>query len=221
MARKRKRIASPERRLQILRVARRLFSRQGFRGTTTRQIAEQAQVNEAIIFRHFRHKDDIYWAVLDEISRARKGRLELEATVEGSTRLTGKRATDDEKIFTALAEGILRRSRQNPELGRLLLFSALERHSLSQRFFRTYIAAYWEVLANYIRARMRAGDFRQMNPLIAASSFVGMVSQYHMMQDLFGARKYYHHNDRLVCRTIVQIWLGGVLAKQSSRRSQE
>src|SRR5579863_46723 len=220
MARRRKRIASPERRLQILQVARRLFSRQGFRGTTTRQIAEQARVNEAIIFRHFPRKDDLYWAVLDEISRGGKGRRELQESFGGGTSPTSSRRADDEKIFTSLALSILRRSRENPELGRLLLFSALERHSLSQRFFKTYIAAYWEQLAQYIRARMRTGQFRPMNPQLAASNFVGMVSQYHMMQDLFGAKAYQHYNDRLVCRTIAQIWLGGVQVSRSSARAR-
>ena len=41
-----------QRHKQILAVAAELFARQGFHGTTTRQIAEQAQVNEAILFRH-------------------------------------------------------------------------------------------------------------------------------------------------------------------------
>jgi len=221
MTKRRKRVASADRRLQILRVARRLFARQGFKSTTTRQIAEGARVNEAIIFRHFKRKDDLYWAVLDEISRARRGREELQDTVAASTRPGSKRNADDEKIFTAIAEGILRRSRENPELGRLLLFSALERHSLSQRFFQTYIAAYWDLLANYIRGRMRSGDFRPMNPLLAARSFIGMVSHYHLLQDLFGAKKYHQHDDRLVCRTMAQIWLGGVQRSSSGTRKSK
>lgn len=217
MVKKRKRVASADRKLQILRVARRLFARQGFRGTTTRQIADDANVNEAIIFRHFPRKDDLYWAVLDEISRARKGKQELEQAFAHSTQPGSSGRSDDEEIFTSIAEGILRRSRENPDLGRLLLFSALERHSLSQRFFKTYIAAYWDMLTKYIRGRMRSGEFRHLNPLLAARTFVGMVSQYHMMQDLFGAKRYHRHDDRFVCRTMAEIWLGGVKSARSRR----
>ena len=60
------RTAAKTRRRQILAAALRLFSRQGFDATTTRAIAQLAGVNEAIIFRHFTSKEELYWAVLSE-----------------------------------------------------------------------------------------------------------------------------------------------------------
>ncbi|MBO0800867.1 MAG: helix-turn-helix transcriptional regulator, partial [Blastocatellia bacterium] len=50
------RMAAEDRRQQILEVAVKLFSQKGFRGTTTKEIALAAGVNEAIIFRHFATK---------------------------------------------------------------------------------------------------------------------------------------------------------------------
>ena len=47
------RMAGDDRRLQILRVAVSLFSHEGFRGTTTKEIAQAAGVSEAMVFRHF------------------------------------------------------------------------------------------------------------------------------------------------------------------------
>jgi len=47
-----------------------LFSEQGFDGTSTRAIAEAAGVNEALIFRHFRSKEDLFWSVLSDMSSA-------------------------------------------------------------------------------------------------------------------------------------------------------
>ena len=58
-------MAGEKRRLQILSVAVRLFSQRGFRGTTTKEIAHAAGVSEAIIFRHFATKDDLYTAIID------------------------------------------------------------------------------------------------------------------------------------------------------------
>src|ERR671933_1617043 len=59
------RMAAEERRLQIVRVAMRLFSERGFRGTTTKEIAHAAGVSEAIIFRHFATKEELYTAIID------------------------------------------------------------------------------------------------------------------------------------------------------------
>ena len=211
---KRKRVSAADRREQILAVARQLFAKQGFRGTTTRQIADRAQVNEAILFRHFRSKEALYWAVLDELSRQRNNRGNLQALIAERAR-TGKPEAD-ETFFAAIAEGLLERSRRDPTLMRLLLFSALERHSLSQRFFRTYTTVYWDLLAKYIRGRMRAGEFKATNPLLAARSFIGMVGHYNIMHSLLGPGKYPDYSHRLVSKTLARIWLGGMRTKNGA-----
>jgi AcrR family transcriptional regulator len=203
-----------ERRKQILAVARRLFSNKGFRGTTTREIAEQAGMNEAILFRHFRGKDALYWAVIEEISRAVDTRKELVATVARRAS-----AASDEDFFTCIAEGILDRAARRPALIRLLYFCALERHKLYRRFFQTYVTSAWDVLAKYIRGRMRAGEFRNVNPMLAARSFTSMVGHYYVMQNLFGAKEFQRYDDRTVCRTMARIWLHGMQSGRASRRS--
>src|SRR5215216_6376854 len=59
------RMAGEERRSQILAVAVSLFSDRGFRGTTTKEIAQAAGVSEAMVFRHFATKEELYTAILD------------------------------------------------------------------------------------------------------------------------------------------------------------
>ncbi len=46
-------------RQRILDAAERVFSRDGFQGATTREIAREASVNEVTLFRHFRSRDDL------------------------------------------------------------------------------------------------------------------------------------------------------------------
>ena len=58
-----------DRRQDILAAAMELFAKKGFRGTTTRDLAAQADVNEAIIFRHFNNKEELYRAILEEKMR--------------------------------------------------------------------------------------------------------------------------------------------------------
>src|ERR1035441_8217480 len=59
------RLPASDRRRQLVETALDFFSRKGFGGTTTKEIAAAAGVTEAIIFRHFPTKQDLYNAVLE------------------------------------------------------------------------------------------------------------------------------------------------------------
>lgn len=61
-----KRLPAPERRRQILRAARRVFVDQGFSGARVADISQEAGVNEAILYRHFASKDEIFEAAVAE-----------------------------------------------------------------------------------------------------------------------------------------------------------
>src|SRR5204862_1854979 len=78
-----------DRRQDILEAAMELFAKKGFRGTTTRDLASQAEVNEAIIFRHFTNKEELYSAILEH-----KADENREAMIEELERLA--ETTDDE-----------------------------------------------------------------------------------------------------------------------------
>lgn len=180
----------------------------GFRGTTTRQIANRAGINETIVFRHFPDKEALYWAVLDDVVRGAPGRKQMEAAIAGPLRKASKH--QEEEIFAELARGILERSRHDHGLNRLLLYSALESHRLSRKFFRVYIAEYSRVLAGFVRSRIREGRFRKMDPLVAARGFVGMVYYHYLSQEILGGSAFFKFNDARAAETLAQIWLQGV-----------
>lgn len=202
------RVSSEQRRAQILRAATDLFARQGFNGTTTREIAEHVGVKETILFRLFPSKRDLYWAVIDEKCRERQSGRMLEDLLASEP--------DERKIFTALATGILERNTQDMTLTRLLLFSGLEEHELSERFFETYITQYFATLASYIRRRIRDGGFRDVDPLLAARGFLGMIFNYVLTQELFGARRFQKFDIAEVGETLTDIWLSGMLKRARS-----
>ncbi len=204
MPRERQRLSSRDRREQIIAAAMELFSRRGFQGTTTREIAARAGINEAILFRHFRHKDNLYWAVLEAKCRGARGRREL------AWRL--RSCSDARDALVLVAEDMLKRNHDDPARSRLFLYSALEHHHLSRRLFRTYFARYHEVLADYIRARVREGSFRPVDPLLAARGFLGMVFHHYQVQELFGGRCYRRYDLRRVSQALTDLWLEGVRA---------
>jgi TetR/AcrR family transcriptional regulator len=183
-------------------VATGLFARQGFQGTTTREIAAQAGVNEALLFRHFPNKEALYWTIIEDLCSAHGRRRRVDEIL--------KSGGDDLQVFTALAREFLLRTVRDTELTRLLWFTALENHILSERFFRTYVADYYEALASYIERRIRQGGFRPTDPLLAARSFFGMVVYHFLVQELFGGEKYQKFDGEEVASTLAAIWLGGM-----------
>jgi AcrR family transcriptional regulator len=203
-------MTADERRERLLSAALDLFSRQGYAGTTTKQIALKAGVTEAIVFRHFPNKEELYWAVIEGQCALHNGRTRAQKLLQGDQH------TDDFEVFAAFGADILARNTERQHLPRLLLYSALEDHKLSHRFFRTYISEYYEVVAERIRERVRAGKFRDVDPLLAARSFVGMFFYHFLLQELFGAKKVQQFDPVEVSRTLTGIWLQGIRSSAGS-----
>ena len=201
------RLTAEHRREQILETAAHLFARKGFQGTTTREIAQHAQINEAILFRHFSTKEELYWTVIEH--QCERGR--------GSELVTKYLNSDlpAEQVFVSIAQGLLDARQKDFTLGRLLLYSALEQHELSRRFFRTHIADFFEVLAGYIQRQIDAGKFRETDPMLAARGFWGMVVYHFLVQELFGGKQYREISNEEASRTLVDIWLGGMLKEEA------
>jgi AcrR family transcriptional regulator len=165
-----------ERQASIITAAASLFAKNGFNGTTTRAIAKTAGISEALLFRYFPTKRALYAAII-----AQKSQLsQLMASIEEAAE---KR--DDVRVFTLIASFRIHRG-SDPSLLRLLLFSALEGHELSDMFFRNRHRVFYEFLAGYIARRTREGKFRKVDPLLAAQSFVGMIVYHRLLHDIFG-----------------------------------
>ena len=206
------RYSAADRRVQILEAATQLFARQGFQGTTTKQISEHTAVTEALIFRHFASKDDLYWAVIErKITAAAPGEHMRERLSAGGS---------DLEVLSGVATQILERRAKDQTLSRLLLYSALENHRLSHRFFRTYVAECCEVLADYIRGRIADGAFRPVDPLLAARGFLGMVIYHSWIQELFGGKRYQNFSVQQVSKTLAEVWLQGMLSAPQIASSQ-
>ena len=158
-----------ELRQQILKTAIRLFAQKGFRGTTTREIALAAGVNEVTIFRHFASKQELYSAILEVKSREAgltDWLVDLERFAE---------SRDDEGLFLLAASNILAHYKRDADFLSLKLYSSLEGHELAQKYRERQICPLFRLLRNYIVSRQREGAFNPCNPDIAVQAFLGSV----------------------------------------------
>src|SRR5882672_11092420 len=151
-------MAGDERRMQILGVAVSLFSQRGFRGTTTKEIAQAAGISEAMVFRHFATKQELYNAILDH--KACSGTAYSTCDVVANA----VAAKDDRAVFEQLAYNALGIHEQDPEFHRLLLHAALEGHELAAMFWERNVRPVYQFLGSYIRGRQGEGAMLEMNP---------------------------------------------------------
>ena len=197
------RLPAEERRRQIIEAAAALFSQRGFGGTTTRQVAEAAGISEPTIFKHFATKEDLYAAILE-------AKVETEAILESAEPAARRR--DDTGVLKALAHAMIKRTQDDPALMRLLLFSALEGHALSDMFFQSRVARVDEFLCRYMGERVAAGAFRAVDPLQAAWNFIGMIAYHLLYQEVFRQKPPAHLTTERAVDEMVDVFLRGVLA---------
>jgi|YNPBryunderm2012_1023409.scaffolds.fasta_scaffold00980_3 AcrR family transcriptional regulator len=160
------RLTAEERRAAILEAALRLFSERGYRGTTTRALADAVGVTEPVLYEHFRSKRELYAAIVQ--AKCREGFQQGVSMLEPYAR-----ARDDWGLFTRLGEFILELYRNDPAYTRLLLFAVLEEPELGVLFFEHQHEGR-QLLAGYIRRRIEEGAFRPVDPELAARAFLGM-----------------------------------------------
>ncbi|HVF57796.1 MAG TPA: TetR/AcrR family transcriptional regulator [Pyrinomonadaceae bacterium] len=210
------RMAAGDRREQIVQVAMKLFSERGFRGTTTKEIAQAAGVSEAIIFRHFATKEELYTAIIDCKSCAggasglgQSGVVEMIQCSVGEA----MEAKDDRAVFEGIALEMMRHHEHDPQFLRLLLYSALEGHQLAQIFWDRNVRVMYEFLGGYIRERQREGALRDVDPFVVVRCFTGSIIHHSLNNTLWDkdkTRRILNIANEDAARAFTDILLGGI-----------
>ena len=168
-----------DRRRQLLDAALELFSRKGFDGATTKEIASVAGVTEAIIFRHFPSKQALYNAVLDS-KHEECGHQECLSKLQACMQ-----RKDDAGVFRTLSSKILESYRTDARFERILLFAALEGHELGLAHHRRFALPIFELLRDYIAGRQREGALRNYDAGTLVAAVAGMAQNYAIYTELF------------------------------------
>jgi AcrR family transcriptional regulator len=149
-----RRLPRPQRREQILAAATEAFARSGFAATSLEDIAAQAGITRAILYRHFDSKTELYQAVLDRMC------ARLDAHVDEPAG-----GFNDASI-----DGLLEAAAESPAGFRLLFHHALREPEFSERIekFRADIsaAAYLQISA-FVPDKALAQWAAQLAPVVA------------------------------------------------------
>jgi AcrR family transcriptional regulator len=184
-----------ETRGKILTAARELFERNGTRGTTTREVAEKAGVNEATLFRHFGSKRALLDAMREQACGVEEFRSIL-ASLPGEDL-----ATDLRLLAYEIVEGMMMRR------GMMCV-------SLAEDAAGTAEAPEWRgpsqikaELASYFGEKAREGLI-EGEPTFVSRYFLGMLFSYVVGRKLWDSTV----PDRAVLDRLVDVFLNGVTA---------
>jgi TetR/AcrR family transcriptional regulator len=174
------RLTQGARSTQVIEAAIELFARKGFQGTKTKEIAEAAGINEALIFRDFQSKEKLYCAILEYAS----SRIDAERWIEELRGDAEQR--DDEALFSKLALRYIEAFVRERNLYRLMLYSALEDHELARKFRERQIEPLERFIEIYVHSRQAEGAFPSADSHALARSFLNMCQHYVLRQVLYG-----------------------------------
>jgi TetR/AcrR family transcriptional regulator len=204
------RLPASDRRRQLLDTALDFFSRKGFDGATTKEIAAAAGVTEAIIFRHFPSKQALYKAVLDDY-HARGGFAECMAEWQGFMD-----RNDDEGLIRSMVQRMIESYRCDERKHRILLFAALEGHEVGLEHNRQVSLPVYEMLSQYVTRRQQAGAIVECHPGAIIAAVAGMACHYGQMTGMLGFRT--GVEDPEVTDAFVSILMRGIRGKKAAKR---
>ena len=159
-------------------------------------------MSEAILFRHFASKEDLY---LRDPGREedKHGAPEFLETLRG---FADRR--DDAGLFHCVAAAILCSFREDPAFHRLMLYASLEGHLLAGLFHERFGVPISDYLRRYVGLRQREGAFRKGDPQIAVMFVIGSIVHFAMVRHVFRIRKPNVSEDAAVREMVAMAILG-------------
>jgi AcrR family transcriptional regulator len=161
-----RRFSGPKRRAQIIEAATGLFSKHGYDNLTMKMLADACSVTEPALYRYFASKENIFEAVIQSL----ESRLDPEMLRE---RLA--QSKEPEEVLRTVSTYLVTTFSEHTELQRLLLYSTLGSHPQAQAAFDSVRKPYVEMLQEKLESLATEGKIRQVNPVITARCFIGMV----------------------------------------------
>ncbi len=187
---------------RILAAAQRLFARQGFEKTTTRQLAEAAGIAEGTLFRHFENKKAILVAVVTQGWSELLTDLLTQLSEMGSYRAVAQLMRD--RMLTL---------HKQSDLMRVCFMEAQFHPDLRDRIQSEIINKMTSVVEAFIQTGVERGTYRDLNPKVVARVFLGMFMIAGFSQDTLMDEQPSPAFQKEMAETLADIFLNGILVQ--------
>lgn len=186
----------------IIDAAARIFAEKGFRGTSNREIAREADISSGLIYWYFRDKTELFQAVIRRLFPLRG--LEIPSAPAGDI--------DLETLLEAVARQFLQ-IMTGPDVQRLIrlaLSEILQFPDVWQRVGDMISERAIGPMSAQIDQRIEAGEIPTIDSRLAAQAFVGSLIGYVLRKYIFQSSDLLDTDDQQFINTVVQIYARGL-----------
>ena len=188
---------------KVLKAAQKLFARNGYDGTTTKELAETAGIAEGTLFRHFTNKK----AILVEV--ATNGWIEL--LTDLLTELS--EMANYEAISHVMYKRMLRLG-DNYDMMRVCFMEVQLHPDLRDQIQSEVIEKMTDVAEAFFQTAMERCVYRRMNPRVIAQVFLGMFVVAGFSHETIDRPVASPQEMKEMAEGLADIFLNGVLAKK-------
>jgi len=186
------------------------FSKKGYIGATTREIAGGAGVAEVTLFRHFSSKEKLFQEVISRYS--------FLPTLKGL--LPELKGLDYRNALSLIAERFFEILKERRELVRIVQ-SEMSRSPKIRRVFYLFTEEMFRALASYFKEMQGRGLFKSVDAELAARAFLGMFFAYFMREEFVSGRKMSREEVDRVVETFSTIFAEGTISRTGRIRPSE
>lgn len=197
MERSPKRISRRARRKQILEVAARMIEQEGFEAISARKLAQEAEISDTLIFRHFNTMNDLF----KEICHT--------SITDITSVALDPNMNDDHVFIEELAYRILEQNRENPRSLRLLTWAELQLPEIVSGI-RRHLLKSGPFLELQYRLQEYVDDERQMD-IFVRIFFNSLISE--LKQNLVYDRGRTILNSRYYAKNLTHFLTYGLMMK--------
>ena len=158
-----------QRRSELIEAALRLFAERGFRATTIADIASATGTAHGLVYHYFGSKDELLAAVL--------GRYSFLPRLQALLEVSPDRPASE--VLSEIAIGLSAMLRDRPELLRLVVAEAPTNPIVATALAKV-TGEGLEVLTEYLRARIEAGELRVHDPTVPARALFWAIITKHL-----------------------------------------
>lgn len=186
---------------RILESALKLFSKKGYLGATTKDIARGAGIAEITLFRHFPSKENLFEQVINTYSflPVLKGLIPEISEISC------------EKALTVIARRFLNTLNSRKDMIQIM---QSEMHRYPEKIYKIYhdfLDEMIRTLGSYFHRMQKENILRRFDAKSGARAFLGMFFSYFNAKELQMFKKYKDINTDRIIKEFVNIFLKGTL----------